>query len=71
MDSVNVLRYDRWRKLNDHHLPNGNRYDLSKMNSYTIAALKPMLTKDGFLRQSVIGGKEPVRPSKLLIFCAE
>ena len=81
MDSVNLLRYDRWRKINspsfmkDYHAdPNRhNSFDLSKMNGYVTAVLKPELTKDGFLKQSVIGGKADgkVKKTKLLIFCAE
>ena len=56
MDTINVLRYERWRKLND-QIIGRNAFNIDTLEQRTLAELRPMLTKDGFLKQKVIGGK--------------
>lgn len=56
MDTINVLRYERWRKLND-QIVGRNAFNIDTLEQRTLAELRPMLTKDGFLKQKIIGGK--------------
>jgi hypothetical protein len=58
MDSLNVLRYDRWKKMNDSTIQR-NSFDTSKMDNRVAMSLKPILNKDGFLRQKIVGAANP------------
>lgn len=72
MEYINILRFERWRKINDSVLDR-NSFDYDTLDKRVIASLKPILTKDGFLKQKIVGGKHlPERKSddvEVIVMC--
>lgn len=69
MDYINILRFERWRKLNDRMIDR-NSFDTSTLDNRVVASLKSVINKDGFLKQKIVGAK-PISPTKLIIFTAD
>lgn len=67
MEYINILRFERWRKLNDSMLDR-NSFDYETLDKRVLASLKPVLTKDGFLKQKIIGAKPEPEP-EVLVLC--
>lgn len=70
MEYINILRFERWRKMNDSVLDR-NSFDYDTLDKRVMASLKPVLTKDGFLKQKIVGGKPPERKDdvEVVVMC--
>lgn len=79
MDSIRILHYERWKKLNDKMIGK-NSMNIASLGN-TASKVEPILNSDGFVKQHIIGGV--VKPNdgryneprtsdvKIFVYCAE
>lgn len=73
MDSIRILQYDRWKKLNDKVIGK-NSVNLASLGNIA-SSIEPLVNSDGFFNQHIIGGtakadKQP-KNVKVYVYCAQ
>lgn len=74
MDSIRILHYERWKKLNDKMIGK-NSMNIASLGN-TASKVEPILNSDGFVKQHIIGCGQagPLTANKnvkIFVYCAE
>ena len=70
MDSIRILQYERWKKLNDPTISK-NSINFASLNKSVLSSVKAVTNEHGFIKQHIIGAGKVSNKGSVIVFTAE